>query len=68
MWTQVFLPMWMEFLGMLEDPWDNTNLLTAVQELWDEVFKHNPQIFQVKREPIFAVVCFPSSLLCFNLS
>ena len=48
--------MWTEYLGTLEDPWDNTNLLHAAQKLWDNVFKQNPQFLQVKKEPIFAVV------------
>jgi len=37
-WTKVFLPMWIEYLGMLSDPWDNADLLETAQQLWDDVF------------------------------
>src|SRR5882762_1718373 len=51
-WMQIFLPMWFEYLGTLDDPWDNTDLLDTAQQTWDDVFPHNPQVLHHKKEPI----------------
>jgi hypothetical protein len=54
--TKVFLPMWIESLGTLDDPWDNADLLETAQQLWDDFFPGNPQVLWHKKEPIFSVV------------
>ena len=43
-WMKIFHPMWIEYLGTLSDPWDNTDLLETAQQLWDDVFPQNPQV------------------------
>ncbi|THH10641.1 hypothetical protein EW146_g8309 [Bondarzewia mesenterica] len=53
-WKDVFIPQWIDFMGMLEDPW-NTDLADKAQLLWNQVFPDINWVVKLKGEPVFGV-------------
>jgi hypothetical protein len=52
-----FVPRLRDFVGALQDPWATTDLLEAIQELWDDLFPETPHIVALLKDPVYAVVC-----------
>ncbi|KAH7906365.1 hypothetical protein BJ138DRAFT_1016343 [Hygrophoropsis aurantiaca] len=42
-WRGLYLPMWIDYVGTLDDIWDLSNLLPVAQNLWNKVFPDCPQ-------------------------
>ncbi|THH07262.1 hypothetical protein EW146_g9371 [Bondarzewia mesenterica] len=53
-WHLVFMPMWLDYMGTLHEPWD-TEIVAGAQALWDHVFPSIPRVLALKGEPIFGV-------------
>lgn len=37
--TDAFIPLWYDYIGTLENPWDTPNtILQGIQKIWDQVY------------------------------
>ena len=55
-WRTTYIPMWLDHLGTLQNPWDCARMLEKAQVLWDQVYPRYPQVLVAKDEAIFNLV------------
>lgn len=49
-------PLWLDFVSTLENPWDLTNHIDAMQELWNMTFTDIDYTVQKTNDPVYFLV------------
>lgn len=57
-WQNIFTPVWKDYLGTLEKPWDASGpgILSAIQDTWDTVFPEVARTFESTGDPVTQMV------------
>jgi hypothetical protein len=62
-------PMWLDFVSTLENPWDLTNHIDVMQEIWNRTFTDIDHTVQKTSDPVHFLVsetlfveCYPANL------
>jgi len=64
MWQQVYVAMFLDYVGQRADPWDSSQFVPAAQRLWDRVYPNNSHVIATKGDAVYALV----SLLAYYYS
>lgn len=48
--------MWLDFVSTLENPWDPTNHIDVMQELWNRTFTDIDHTVQRANDPVYFLV------------
>lgn len=49
-------PLWIDYISTLEGPWDASDYVDVVQELWDTVFDDIEHMVSKKNDAVHALV------------